>query len=155
VYTTTFFPLAPAGGARRRCRQRIHAALTARLHGKYELLVSSRKQSLFARLEGDVLEIGPRTRANLAYLPLGARWVGFEPNPFMHPYLQETASKLGLRINIREGCAEQLPVEDSSVEAVIGTLVLCSVDNPVAALREILRVNEHHLERSLEALFVL
>lgn len=140
MYATSSFPFAPAGGARERWLQRIQAALMARLHGKYERLVSTRKQTLFAGLQGDVLEVGPGTGANLAYLPLGIRWVGVEPNRYMQPYLQETASKLGLRIHIREGCAEHLPVEDGSVDAVICTLVLCSVDNPAAALREISRV---------------
>jgi ubiquinone/menaquinone biosynthesis C-methylase UbiE len=39
-----------------------------------------------------------------------------------------------------EGSAERLPLEAASADAVIGTLVLCSVADVAAALREIRRV---------------
>ncbi len=41
---------------------------------------------------------------------------------------------------LRTGVAEHLPVEDASVDAVISTLVLCSVSDQAQALSEILRV---------------
>jgi SAM-dependent methyltransferase len=138
--TSSLQLVASPGRTRGRCHQRLHAALMARLNGKYEQLVSDRKQALFANLRGDVLEIGPGTGSNLAYLPLAIRWMGVEPNPYMHSYIQESANRLGLKVDVRLGNAERLPAEDSSVDAVVGTLVLCSVLNPAVALREILRV---------------
>ncbi len=111
-------------------------------HGnaKYEKDIADRKQALFADLNGNVLEIGPGTGPNLSYYPANIHWIGIEPNSFMHPYLRQEAERLGLDIDIRSRSAEQLGVEDNSMDAVVGTLVLCSVDNLTVTLQEILRV---------------
>jgi ubiquinone/menaquinone biosynthesis C-methylase UbiE len=87
-----------------------------------------------------VLEIGPGTGVNLVYLPVGIRWIGIEPNTFMHGYLRELGLKLGLNIDIRLGTAEQLPVADNTMDTVISTQVLCSVKDPARVLQEIQRV---------------
>lgn len=63
------------------------------------------------------------------------------PNPFMHSYLRQEADRLGFQtIDLRIGTAERLDVEDSSMDAVVSTLVLCSVENLSAVLHEIQRV---------------
>lgn len=123
-----------------RLRKRLFAAVLARLSAKYESLVVERKRALFADLQGDVLEIGPGTGANLAYYPPGIRWIGIEPNPYMHDYLKKQAGALGIPVDIRLGVAEQLAAADQSVDAVVSTLVLCSVADPARVLREIRRV---------------
>jgi ubiquinone/menaquinone biosynthesis C-methylase UbiE len=125
---------------RSRCWQWAQALIQARLNGRYELSVAGKKQALFAGIHGDVLEIGPGTGVNLVYLPVGIRWIGIEPNTFMHGYLRELGLKLGLNIDIRVGTAEQLPVADNSMDAVISTQVLCSVNDPSRVLQEIQRV---------------
>lgn len=99
------------------------------------------KSPLFRGLTGTVLEIGPGSGANLPYLsrqPL--KWVGVEPNRFMRRYLQEKALALGMEVDVRDGTAENLPAEENSVDAVVGTLVLCSVTDPRRVLDEVLRV---------------
>ncbi len=58
----------------------------------------------------------------------------------MHDYLCKEAQKQGLSIDLRRGTAEQLEVADNSVDAVVSTLVLCSVPNLSGTLQEILRV---------------
>jgi ubiquinone/menaquinone biosynthesis C-methylase UbiE len=133
-------PVLAGRGTRLRCWQWAQALMQARLNGKYELSVAARKQALFRGINGDVLEIGPGTGVNLVYLPVGIRWIGIEPNKFMHGYLRELGLKLGLSIDIRLGTAEQLPVPDNSMDAVISTQVLCSVADPARVLSEIQRV---------------
>jgi ubiquinone/menaquinone biosynthesis C-methylase UbiE len=123
-----------------RCYQKLQAALRARLNGKYERLLSERKQQLFSTLRGRVLEIGPGTGENLAYFALSVQWTGVEPNSYMHPYLHETARPLGVKVDLKIGKAECLPADDDSVDAVVSTIVLCSVKNPQLALSEVLRV---------------
>ena len=120
--------------------KRFHAWCLAHYTARYERLVADRKRALIGDLHGDVLEIGPGTGPNLAFYPAGCRWVGVEPNPYMVPYLQQAAERVGRNIEIRSGSAEQLPAEDSSTDAVVSTLVLCSVRDPAASLREVLRV---------------
>ena len=120
--------------------KRIHAWTLAHLNARYERLVAERKRGLFAGLEGNVLEIGPGTGPNLAYYPPGIRWLGVEPNPFMVSYLRTAAERAGLQVDLRPGTAERLPTEDSSMDVVVSTLVLCSVSDPGSVLREIRRV---------------
>lgn len=116
------------------------AFLLARFGGKHERHVADRKRTLLSELRGDVLEIGPGTGVNLRYYANGIHWIGIEPNPFMHPYLRQEAKRVGLKIEIRIGSAERLAVEDESVDAVVSTLVLCSVADVRTSLKEIQRV---------------
>ncbi|MBI3933098.1 MAG: class I SAM-dependent methyltransferase [Acidobacteria bacterium] len=120
--------------------KRVHAWLLARCGGRYERMVAERKRALFANLSGDILEIGPGAGPNLGYYPTDCRWIGVEPNPFMHPYLCQAAERAGLRIEIRTLVAEELPAENQSMDAVVSTLVLCSVNDPAQVLREVHRV---------------
>jgi ubiquinone/menaquinone biosynthesis C-methylase UbiE len=120
--------------------QRVFAWLLSRGIAKYDQAVADRKRAIFADLHGDVLEIGPGTGINLSYYPVGIRWIGIEPNRFMHPYLKKEAERLHFDIDLRSGKAEQLEIQDNSLDVVVGTLVLCSVENPNRVLQEIVRV---------------
>src|SRR5512147_121517 len=106
----------------------------------YERWIAGRKRALFGGVHGVVVEIGPGAGANLPYLRSDVRWIGVEPNPHARPYLERGARQAGVAHEVREGDAERLPVEAASADAVIGTLVLCSVKDLGAALREIQRV---------------
>ncbi len=87
-----------------------------------------------------MLEIGPGTGVNLRYFRGGrVRWIGVEPNFFMERYLREEAARVGMSIDLRIGTADDLPVGDGTMDAVISTLVLCCVPDQQQALREILR----------------
>jgi ubiquinone/menaquinone biosynthesis C-methylase UbiE len=88
-----------------------------------------------------VLEIGPGTGANLCYFANpGVNWIGVEPNPYMRLYLEEEASRLGMQIDLRTSLTDKLPAENNSVDAVVGTLVLCCVRDPQLSLKEVIRV---------------
>jgi ubiquinone/menaquinone biosynthesis C-methylase UbiE len=122
-------------------RQRAFAWALAHLNGKYERFVAGHKRQLLGGLSGAVLEIGAGTGANLRYLPKdGIQWIGVEPNPFMHQYLEKEAARLGMQIEVRNGTADDLPAPDSSVDVVVSTLVLCCVADQRRSIQEILRV---------------
>jgi len=122
-------------------RLRLFAWLMARCGPHAEQYLGQYKSKLFRDLSGVVLEIGPGAGANLAYLAkLPVTWIGVEPNRFMEAHLMREAARLGMKVELREGAAERLPVEDSSVDVVISTLVLCSVVDVRAALGEVRRV---------------
>jgi ubiquinone/menaquinone biosynthesis C-methylase UbiE len=123
------------------CGKRLFAWLMAQGDDVYDKFISDRKRSLFANLHGNVLEIGPGTGPNLAYYPKDINLIGIEPNPFMHSYLKKEAQKLGFNnIDLRTSTAEHIDAEDNSMDAVVSTLVLCSVPNLAATLQEVLRV---------------
>jgi SAM-dependent methyltransferase len=58
----------------------------------------------------------------------------------MHPYLRATAAEHGLAVDLRLGQAEALPAADASLDAVVSTLVLCSVHDLQRTLAEVHRV---------------
>jgi SAM-dependent methyltransferase len=114
--------------------------LLARGNVAYERWIADRKRALFTGLTGTVVEIGPGAGANFPYFTSAVRWLGVEPNRFARPYLERAARAAGVPFELRQGDAERLPVDSGSADAVVGTLVLCSVTDVAAVLREIRRV---------------
>jgi ubiquinone/menaquinone biosynthesis C-methylase UbiE len=94
------------------------------------------RERLLREARGRVLEIGAGTGLNAKYYPEGLDELVFaEPEPTM-------AARLERRIGgptVRAG-AESLPFPDDSFDTVVSTLVLCTVDDLDASLREIRRV---------------
>jgi ubiquinone/menaquinone biosynthesis C-methylase UbiE len=120
--------------------RRLFAWAMARESARHSALVADYKRALLGSLRGTVLEIGPGTGPNLRYYPRDIQWIGVEPNIHMHPYLRQEAQRLGVPVELRTGTVEQLAAADNSVDAVVSTLVLCSVTDLPGALREIRRV---------------
>nr|AUF72233.1 putative methyltransferase-like protein 7A [Apostichopus japonicus] len=91
-----------------------------------------------------VLEIGAGTGANFNFFPESSKVLALEPNIHCVKYLQESASATShvQLLNIIDGSIEDISAEvkDGSVDAVVGTYVLCSVNNTEAAMNEIKRV---------------
>jgi ubiquinone/menaquinone biosynthesis C-methylase UbiE len=99
------------------------------------------RQTLVGQLQGRVVEIGAGAGANFRYYPQDIEWIGVEPNPFMHPYLEQEADKQGLQVERIEACgAESMAVADHSVDAVVSTHVLCSVGDRDGVFEEIKRI---------------
>jgi len=120
--------------------KRFHAWVLSRGMDRYEAMVADRKSRLFRGIEGTVVEIGPGAGPNLPYFARASRWIGIEPNPYLHALLEDRLEKTGLDGEILDGTAESIPLPDGSADAVIATLVLCSVAEPATAVREIQRV---------------
>lgn len=103
-------------------------------------LYGERKRDLLGGLGGAVVEIGPGAGVNLPYYRADVQWTGIEPNVHFHAQLRKKADRLDLDATVLGGVAEHLPVRDASADAVVSTLVLCSVDDLDATLSEIRRV---------------
>ena len=122
-------------------RLRIFAWFMARFGHKADRYLASYKSKLFADVSGTVLEVGPGAGANLRHFAAKeVRWIGVEPNPYMNRHLAEEARRVGLRIDVLCGTAEDLPFKAGSIDYVISTLVLCSVTDQRQALSELARV---------------
>lgn len=93
-----------------------------------------------AALRGTVLEIGPGAGVNLPWFGSDVRWIGVEPDPVARDLAVRRASRLGRTIDLVAGPVENLDLPRGSVDAVVGTYVLCSVDDQAAALAEVRRV---------------
>ena len=121
-------------------RKRLHAWLMSKSNARHERAVAAYKRELLGQLSGQVVEIGPGGGVNLEYYPRAVHWTGVEPNPYMHGYLRAKAQGLGLQVDLQSGDAQHLEFSDNSADAVVGTLVLCSVEDPALALREVKRI---------------
>jgi ubiquinone/menaquinone biosynthesis C-methylase UbiE len=99
------------------------------------------RRELLAGLEGRVVEIGAGTGANLEHYPDSvAELVLSEPDPHMRRRLERAALTAARAAEILPAHALALPLPDQDADAVVSTFVLCSVDDPEAALREVWRV---------------
>ena len=125
---------------RRTLFHRFFAWFMAKVTPTHEAMVEGHKRRLLGELEGTVVEIGPGTGPNLKFLPEGVRWIGIEPNVHMHDHIRREAARLGLDVEIRTGIAQEMELESDSVDAVVSTLVLCSVRDPDRVLEEIRRI---------------
>ncbi|XP_072977415.1 uncharacterized protein [Typha angustifolia] len=110
----------------------------------YEAEIADYKEKLFANLTGKskkILELGVGTAPNFKYYAAidDLEVIGVDPNKQMEKYSRAAAVAAGLPLksfNFKRGVAEALPLGDSSVDAVVGTLVLCSVKDVGMALRD-------------------
>jgi len=106
-----------------------------------ERRVGPLRRRLLADLKGDVLEIGAGTGANIAHYGPDARVIALEPDPYMLRRAQRRlAESHAPNVELRQAPAESLPFPDASFDAVVSTLVLCTVRDLPAALAEIRRV---------------
>lgn len=127
-------------------RPGIGARLDAALYGPVLLLgevrgMRRRRAALVGAAGGRVLEIGAGTGLNLRHYPHGVDdLVLTEPDPGMAARLRHAVSRSGRRATVVEAGADALPAADGSVDTVVSTMVLCTVPDPLAALREISRV---------------
>jgi ubiquinone/menaquinone biosynthesis C-methylase UbiE len=100
------------------------------------------RAELLRDLSGDVLEVGAGTGATLPCYPKTMkRLVLCEPDPHMRSKLQAKCDAAGAKhVEISGASLEALPAAPASLDAVVCSLVLCSVPDQQAALKEIQRV---------------
>jgi len=89
---------------------------------------------------GDVLELGFGTGLNLPSYEGISSLVAIEPDPHMRRRAAKRAERLGVDVELEDAFAEELPYADGSFDTVVATFVLCTIPDPVAALREARRV---------------
>jgi ubiquinone/menaquinone biosynthesis C-methylase UbiE len=100
-----------------------------------------RRRTLVSGARGRVVELGAGTGLNIAHYPDGIDdLVLMEPEPAMRRKLARRLRRHAQPARIVDAPAERLPLADESVDTVVSTLVLCTVDDPERALREIARV---------------
>ncbi|HEU5240908.1 MAG TPA: methyltransferase domain-containing protein [Ornithinibacter sp.] len=68
------------------------------------------------------------------------RAIGVEPNPAMREVATGRAGAAGVTVELLDGGAEELPLEDASVDLVTCERVLQHLEDPDAAVREFARV---------------
>jgi ubiquinone/menaquinone biosynthesis C-methylase UbiE len=98
------------------------------------------RHDLLAQAEGRCLEIGAGSGLNLGHWPEDVDLVASEPFEPMADQLREKARESRPQTEVVVAPGESLPFPDDSFDTVGLTLVLCTVPDPQAVLREIDRV---------------
>ncbi|XP_054808474.1 uncharacterized protein LOC129310607 isoform X2 [Prosopis cineraria] len=110
----------------------------------FEAEISLYKSKIFSNLSDEaqkILEIGIGTGPNLSYYASNSnvQVVGIDPNQKMEKYARSSAISAGLppsNFEFIHGVGEVIPLSDASMDAVVGTLVLCSVTDVSMTLKE-------------------
>ena len=100
-----------------------------------------RRAELIANARGRTLEIGAGTGANAPYYGNDLEeLILAEPFEPMRRRLERKLRDSGSSARTLDASAEPIPLEDESLDTVVSTLVLCTVDFPDRALAEAARV---------------
>lgn len=104
-----------------------------------EACLAKWRAALLSDVSGAVLEVGAGTGSTLGLYPKAVtRLVMAEPDPHMRARLAAKARPAGAEVC--DASLDKLPFENQSFDAVVCSLVLCSVRDQKAALAEIARV---------------
>jgi ubiquinone/menaquinone biosynthesis C-methylase UbiE len=99
------------------------------------------RRAVVAAARGRVLEIGVGSGLNF---PLYGKQVqlvyGIDPSPRWLAIARRRAAASALPVELLLGSATAIPLADDAVDTVVMTWTLCSIPNPLAALREMRRV---------------
>jgi SAM-dependent methyltransferase len=117
-------------------RTYIRLAATAEQRGATE-----HRRRLLAGLTGRVVEIGAGNGLNFAHYPDAVtEVVAIEPEPTLRGAAVQAAATAPVAVRVLAGVADDLPLEDQSVDVAVASLVLCSVPDQDRALSELRRV---------------
>ena len=120
---------------------RFNAWFFTAFDGYLNLAARRHKQQAFDGLSAPVVvEIGAGTGANLGHLAPGTHLIAVEPSRAMHGRLRQRCEAAGVPLTLIAGGAEDIPLPDGSVDEVIASLVLCTVQDQERALAEIRRI---------------
>lgn len=146
------FPLYLLDGAGARAAyRRVFPLLVYNITFSYNNKMHETKRELFRNLakfknpDGSLrlLEIGCGSGANLQFYPCGCTVTCADPNPHFERYLRRSmaASKhLTYETFLTVSGEDMRDIQDGSVDVVVSTLVLCSVDDVPKVLQEVRRV---------------
>ena len=102
--------------------------------------LNQQKVLVYKDLPDTIVELGSGVGANLRYLRSGTKVIAIEPNPYMQAPLRRAAAKRGIDLELRDVTGEKIDLPDASADAVISSLVLCTVDNPAQVVAEVRRI---------------
>ena len=104
------------------------------------LWLARRRAALVGPAAGRVLEVGVGTGLTLPYYRRAAGVVGVDPNPAMLARASARAAEAAVPVTLEVARAEALPFEAGRFDTVVVSLVLCSVEDPQIAARELRRI---------------
>ena len=101
---------------------------------------SSWRRALLEGIKGLILEIGVGTGKNLPYYGNGCVVIGIDISEEMLKRAVPRTKGLKGSYAFLLADAEKLPFKNDSFDFIVGTYILCSIPNPVVALKEMRKV---------------
>jgi ubiquinone/menaquinone biosynthesis C-methylase UbiE len=99
------------------------------------------RREVVAAAIGRVLEVGVGSGLNFPHYGKQVEIVfGIDPSPRLLAIARRRADAAGVRAQLLQGSATSISLADSTIDTVVMTWTLCSITNPLAALREMRRV---------------
>ena len=98
------------------------------------------RKTLLCGAHGTVLEIGSGTGINFPLYEDAEQVIAIEPDIFMRERSLPRAQNARVPIVVVPATGERLPFRDNVFDSVVGTLVFCTVPEPLVALQEVRRV---------------
>lgn len=98
------------------------------------------RRDLLRRASGNILEIAVGTGRNFPYYPRNCTIAAIDPSPKMLEFARRRAQKLNMHHHLQVMDAQTLAFPDHSFDTVVSSLSLCTIPDPVRALREVTRV---------------
>lgn len=124
----------------RRPHHPVFAFLYDRLAAPAQRWEARYREELCAGARGAVLELGAGTGLNFAHYRAARGVVAVEPEPHMLRRAARRAGEAPVPVSLVAAVAEALPFRDGTFDAVVCSLVLCSVRDLGRALGECRRV---------------
>jgi SAM-dependent methyltransferase len=139
AYTVSVRDALYFGGIAASSRHPVFARVWARAAGW--VADDARRAELVAGLGGRVVEIGCGDGRAFRHYPAAvAEVVAVEPEPYLRGLAQRAALGAPVPVSVIDGSARALPFAAASCDAVVVSLVLCSVGDQTQALGEIVRI---------------
>ena len=99
------------------------------------------RQRIVSAAEGRVLEVGVGSGLNLQhYTEQAAYVIALDPSPKLLSMARQAVKRPNLAVTFLKASAEDIPLDDQSVDTVVTTWTLCTIPDVHRALTEMRRV---------------
>ena len=104
--------------------------------------IGEQRSRVVPEARGRVVEIGVGSGLNLPFYEpsqVEGLW-GIDPSPEMLKLAEGRAADAPFAVTLLEARGEAIPLDSGSIESAVSTYTLCTIPDPVAALKELARV---------------
>ncbi len=105
-------------------------------------IIKKQRLKVIPNAKGKVLEIGIGSGSNLEFYDQSQveKIYALDPHPKLEDMTKKKADKLGIEVDFFPVKADKIPIEDHFFDTIVCTYTLCSIEDPIKALKEIKRV---------------
>jgi len=104
--------------------------------------ITYQRKKVVPNAHGNILEIGIGSGLNLPYYEKSKinKFYGLDPSGELCDMAEKTASENNIDINLIVNGAEEIKLPQDTIDTVVITYTLCTIPNPIDALKEVKRV---------------